>query len=145
MGSAGRDYAFGGFLMILATLAMVFLDGSLAVFVAIAAAVSGMVLFVRGAQIEHFNEDPLAVEDYGIPGPRGEGFSSPGSPSLQNYDSGPGSDFAPGLDSSFDWDAHYRREFGEGSGGSGGAGGPGGAGGAGGPGGPGGPDGSTRL
>ena len=137
MGSAGRDYAFGGFLMILATLAMVFLDGSLAVFVAIAAAVSGMVLFVRGAQIEHFNEDPLAVEDYGIPGPRGEGFGSgfdsAGLPSLKNYDSGPGSDFAPGLDSSFDWDAHYRREFGEGPGGSGG------------PGGPGGPGGSTRL
>ena len=104
MGSAGRDYAFGGFLMVLATLAMVFLDGSLAVFVAIAAAVSGMVLFVRGSQIEHFAEDPLAVEEYGIPGPRGEGFNT-------------------GLDSGFDWDAHYRREFGEGSGGAGGAGG----------------------
>lgn len=104
MGSAGRDYAFGGFLMVLATLAMVFLDGSLAVFVAVAAAVSGMVLFVRGAQIEHFNDDPLAPDEYGIPGPRGEGFNT-------------------GLDSGFDWDAHYRREFGEGSGGAGGAGG----------------------
>lgn len=68
-GGAG---AFGGFLMILAALSMVFLDGSLAVFVAIAAAVSGMVLFVRGAQIEHVAEDPLAVEGYGIP----EGFDS---------------------------------------------------------------------
>lgn len=116
MGSAGRDYAFGGFLMVLATLAMVFLDGSLAVFVAIAAAVSGMVLFVRGTQIEHFADNPLAVEEYGIPGPRGEGYTDAGPLSLSNTDSDAG--YSGGIDSGFDWDAHYQREFGGEQGGS---------------------------
>ncbi len=39
---------------------------------------------------------------------------------LDNYDhcagGGSGSDFDSGFDSGFDWDAHYKREFGGGTG-----------------------------
>ncbi len=122
MGSAGRDYALGAFFIVLAVLAMIFLDGSTSVFVCIAAALAGTVMFIRGAQIEHFAEDPMAVEEYGIPGPRGEVYDArrEGPLTLENYDSDAGSvsGYDGGIDSGFDWDAHYKREFGGEQGGS---------------------------
>lgn len=118
MGSAGKDYALGAFFVVLTVLSFVFLDGSTAVFIGIAAAVAGMVMFVRGSQIEHFAADPLAAEEYGIPGPRGEVYDArrDGPLTLENYDTETG--YNGGIDSGFDWDAHYKREFGEEQGGS---------------------------
>lgn len=117
MGSAGRDYALGAFFIVLAVLAFMLLDGSTAVFTCIAAAIVGAVMIVRGAQTEHFTEDPLAADEYGITGPRGEYVTEQnGTVSLDNADGGLDSGFDSGLDSGFDWDAHYKREFGEGKG-----------------------------
>lgn len=118
MGSAGRDYALGAFFIVLAVLAWMLLDGSTAVFTCITAAIAGGVMIVRGAQIEHFASDPLAADEYGIPGPRGEGYEPTGPVSLQNCAGEDDTGYTGGIDSGFDWDAHYKREFGEEPGGS---------------------------
>ena len=52
-GSPGRYYAIGGALLVVAALALTFLSGSTAVFVGIAAAVSGAVLLIMGVQAGH--------------------------------------------------------------------------------------------
>ena len=49
-GSPGRYYAIGGALIVVAALALTFLSGSTAVFVGIAAAVSGAVFLIMGVQ-----------------------------------------------------------------------------------------------
>lgn len=48
--SAGRDYALGGVLIVLAAASLYFLHGATAVFIAVIAVVAGAVLIIKGIQ-----------------------------------------------------------------------------------------------
>lgn len=87
-GSPARNYAIGAACIVVAVLSFAFLTGSTAVFIGIAGAVTGAVFLVMGIQ--------------------GSGDQQP-----DPLEQGNSSTQTPGVD--YDWDGHFRREFGDGT------------------------------
>lgn len=100
--SAGRDYAIGGVLIVLAAASLYFLDGATAVFIAVIAAVAGAVLIIKGIQA---SDETSAGYGYDYEAAGTDYLGSPGA-GLQGDP-----DLAAGAD--FDWDADFQRGFGE--------------------------------
>ena len=85
--SPGRYYAIGAVLIVLAVLSFAFLTGSTAVFVGLAAAISGAVFLLMGIQGSNDRQpDPLEQGNFGTQDPAAD----------------------------YDWDGNFRREFGDG-------------------------------
>lgn len=93
-------------MIVVTVLSFAFLDGSMAVFIGIAAAIIGALFIIKGIQAPDSapaGQDPLALDNYGPVAGTDTGAGS-------------GSGYDTGIDSGFDWDEHYRREFGGGTG-----------------------------
>lgn len=84
-----RNYVLGILLIVVSVASFAFLGGSTAVFVGLAAAIAGAVAIVMGIQADEPETDPMLIA----------------------YE---GTDQQP---DGFDWDAHYKREFGDEQGG----------------------------
>lgn len=97
---AGRNYALGGVLIVLAAASLYFLDGATAVFIAVIAAVAGAVLIIKGIQA---SDETSAGYGYD--------YEAAGTDYLGG--SGAGIQGDPGLAADFDWDADFQRGFGE--------------------------------
>lgn len=99
--SAGRDYAIGGVLIVLAVVALCFLDGATAVFTAVIAGVAGAVLFIMGVQAGDGSSGDAQLDDaLGTGGPLGT-------------DGLRGTEDQTGAGSGFDWDADFQRDLGK--------------------------------
>lgn len=90
--TSGRNYALGAVSIIASVAAITFLDDSTAVFIAVAAAVAGAVCFVIGIQ-SATDRHPDTLE--------------------QGQSGLPETHHAEDPASTIDWDADFRREFGE--------------------------------
>lgn len=98
--SAGRNYALGGVLIVLAAASLYFLHGATAVFIAVIAVVAGAVLIIKGIQASGETDADFGYETAGLDSLGGSGAGIQGDPGL-----------AAGAD--FDWDADFQRGFGE--------------------------------
>lgn len=92
--SAGRDFAIGGVLIVLAVVALCFLDGATAVFTAVIAGVAGAVLIIMGIQAGDGSSGDAQLDD------------ALGTDSLL------GPEDQTGAGSGFDWDAAFQRDLG---------------------------------
>lgn len=87
-GSPARNFAIGAALIVLAALSFAFLTGSTAVFIGIAAAISGAVFLLMGIQASNDRQpDPLEQGNFDTQDPAAD----------------------------YDWDGNFRREFGDGT------------------------------
>lgn len=111
--TSGRNYALGAVSIIASVAAITFLDDSTAVFIAVAAAVAGAVCFVIGIQsTTDRHPDTLEQGQSGLP----ETHHADSDPQIGHASL---SETAEDPASTIDWDADFRREFGDG--GTGGA------------------------
>ncbi len=90
------NYVAGGALLILAAFSVIFLDGPTAVYVAVFCSIAAAVLLIRGAQ---GTDTSRSAPDLGL-----TQVGEADDPSIPNNQG----DF-----DSYDWDAHYKKEFGQ--------------------------------